>query len=115
MQQAVKAIDLADLRNVPADRILAAQSESQLGLNVNGVRITGPIIDGAKCCRERKAQALATGAINRVPILASYTANDLGFGFEPLLAARTVADFQAAAKQLWGTNAPGFLKLYSGS
>ncbi len=111
MQERVKAATLADLRDIPADRILAAQSENQLGLSVNGVRITGPIIDGF-VLPVKKSEALAAGAINRVPIIASYNANDLGFGFEPLMAAKTVAEFKAAAAKLWGDDAPGFLKLY---
>jgi para-nitrobenzyl esterase len=108
MQARVKAESLAALRTVPADRILAAQSENQLGLNVSGVRITGPIVDGF-VLPTTKAQALAAGAVNRVPIIASYNANDLSFGFEPLLAATTLAGFKAAATTLWGDAAPEFL------
>ncbi len=111
MQDRVKAPSLAALRNVPADRILAAQSETQLGLSVSGVRIAGPIVDGY-VLPVKKADALAAGAINRVPIIASYNANDLSFGFEPLLAAKTVADYEAAAAKLWGDAAPAFLKLF---
>ncbi len=111
MQEHVKAGSLAALRNVPADRILAAQSESQLGLSVTGVRIGGPIIDGY-VLPTTKAAALASGSINRVPIIASYNANDISFGFEALLGAKTVAEFNAAATKLWGDAAPGFLKLY---
>jgi para-nitrobenzyl esterase len=111
IQERVKAGSLAALRNVPADRILAAQSETQLGLSVSGVRISGPIIDGY-VLPVKKSEALAAGSINRVPIIASYNANDISFGFEPLLGAKTVADFNAAATKLWGDAAPEFLKLY---
>lgn len=111
MQAQVKAADLASLRNVPADRILAAQSENQLGLSVSGVRIGGPIIDGF-VLPLKKAEALAAGRINRVPVIASYTSNDLGFGFEPLLAAKTMAEYGVAATKLWGDAAPQFLKLW---
>jgi len=111
MQERMNASSLAALRNVPADRILAAQSETQLGLSISGVRISGPIIDGF-VLPVKKAVAVATGSINRVPIIAGYTANDIGFGFEPLLAAKTIADFKAAASALWGDAAPEFLKLY---
>jgi len=83
MQERVKATSLAALRNVPADRILAAQSETQLGLSVSGVRIGGPIVDGY-VLPTTKAAALAAGNINRVPIIANYNANDISFGFEPL-------------------------------
>ncbi|UVO53130.1 carboxylesterase/lipase family protein [Sphingomonas sp. SUN039] len=111
MQERFKASSLAALRNVPADRILAAQSENQLGLSVSGVRIGGPIIDGF-VLPVKKAEALAAGNINRVPVIASYNSNDLSFGFEPLLAAKTVADYTAAATKLWGEAAPEYLKLF---
>lgn len=111
MQDRFKAPSLAALRNVPADRILAAQSENQLGLSVTGVRIGGPIIDGF-VLPVKKAEALAAGNINRVPIIASYNSNDLSFGFEPLLAAKTVAEYTAAATKLWGDAAPAYLKLF---
>jgi para-nitrobenzyl esterase len=111
MQERVKATSLGALRNVAADRILAAQSENQLGLSVSGVRISGPIIDGFVLPTTRAA-ALAAGRINRVPIIASYNSNDLGFGFEPLLAARTAADYAAAATRLWGSAAHELQKLY---
>jgi para-nitrobenzyl esterase len=111
MQDRFKAASLAALRNVPADRILAAQSENQLGLSVTGVRIGGPIIDGF-VLPVKKAEALAAGNISRVPVIASYNSNDLSFGFEPLLAAKTVADYSAAATKLWGDAAPDYLKLF---
>jgi para-nitrobenzyl esterase len=111
MQASVGAASLAALRNVPADRILAAQSETQLGLSVKGVRIGGPIVDGY-VLPLRKAAALAAGQVNRVPIVASYTSNDLSFGYEPLLAARTVAQYRAAVTSLWDADAPRFMQLY---
>jgi para-nitrobenzyl esterase len=110
-QRALGATDLAAMRNIPADRILAVQSENQLGLSVSGVRISGPIVDGRTLPRPRAAM-LADGDFARVPIIASYNANDLSFGFEPLLGAKTVADYEAAAAKLWGDKAGEFLKLY---
>lgn len=111
MQARVRAPSLTALRNVPADRILAVQSENQLGLSVSGVRIGGPIIDGF-VLPAPKAEALAAGAVNRVSVIASYTSNDLSFGFEPLLAAKTVTDYRAAATKLWGDAARQFLTLF---
>ena len=111
IQARVKADSLAALRNIPADRILAVQSENQLGLSVSGVRIGGPIVDGY-VIPTGKAAAIAAGRIARVPIIASYNANDLGFGLEPLLGVRTLADYRAAATRLWGNSAPQFLKRY---
>ena len=110
-QKRLGAADLAALRQLPADRILAVQSENQLGLRVDGVRIGGPIVDGY-VLPQPKAQMLAAGAINRVPIVASYNSADISFGYEPLLTAKTVADYQAGAKALYGEQAGAFLKLY---
>lgn len=111
LQARLKAADLNAMRQTPADRILAAQSESQLGLAVSGIRIAGPIVDGV-VLPAPKAALLASGNFNHVPIIASYNANDLSFGFEALLAARTVPEFQAAARKLYGADADAFLKLY---
>ncbi len=110
-QKRLGAANLAVLRQLPADRILGVQSENQLGLSVSGVRIGGPIVDGYVLPRP-KAQMLAAGEVNRVPIVASYNAADISFGYEPLLTAKTVADYQAGAKALYGDNAAAFLKLY---
>jgi para-nitrobenzyl esterase len=45
LQKRLEAPDLAAMRNVPADRILALQEENQLGLRVSGVRAPS-VIDG---------------------------------------------------------------------
>lgn len=111
LQERMNAADLAALRNVPADRILAAQSESQLGVRVEGVRIGGPIIDGYVLPRS-KAAMLADGSFNHVPIIASYNGNDMSFGMEPILSATSITQFQAGARQLYGADADAFLKLY---
>ncbi len=110
-QARLKAADLAAMRNVPADQIIAAQTENQLGLRVAGVRIQGPIIDG-DILPDTRAAMIAAGRLNAVPIMAGYTSHDLSFGFEPLLAATTIADFRAAAEKLYGADAAAFLTLY---
>lgn len=110
-QNRLGAKSLAELRALPADRILAAQSENQLGLSVAGVRINGPIIDG-KVLPAQFAEAAAAGAYNKVPVIASYNSQDMAFGFDILLGARTVAEYAAAAGKLYGPDAPAFLKLF---
>lgn len=110
LQGRLGAASIAAMRNLPADRILAAQSETQLGLRTLGVRINGLVTDGF-VLPQSKAAALASGQINRVPVVAGYTANDLAFGFETLLKARTVAEYQSAAEELWREDAPEFLRL----
>lgn len=111
LQERLKAANLEALRQIPADRILATQSENQLGVRVEGVRVGGPILDGY-VLPAPKAQMLAAGSFNKVPITASYNANDLSFGLEPILAAKTVAEFQAGARKLYGADADAFLKFY---
>jgi para-nitrobenzyl esterase len=97
---------LEAMRNLPADRILGGQNETQLGLRNIGVRMNGPVTDGYVLPKPK-----AAGLVNPVPIIAGYTANDLAFGFEPLLKARTVAEYRAAAEELWREDAPEFLRL----
>ncbi|MBC2669008.1 carboxylesterase/lipase family protein [Novosphingobium piscinae] len=111
LQERLGARNLAALRNLPADRILAVQSETQLGLSVSGVRISGPIVDG-RVLPQQAADAVAAGNFAKVPMIAGFNEDDLAFGFGSLTSAGTVAEYTAAAQQLFGAEAPAFLKLY---
>jgi len=111
MQEKLGTKSLAEMRQIPADRILAAQSETQLGLSVSGVRINGPIVDG-RVLPKQATDAVASGDFAKVPMIASFNEDDMAFGFEPLTSAKTVADYQAGAAKLFGADAPAFLKLY---
>lgn len=111
-QQALGAGNLAAMRNVPADRILAAQAENQLGLAVAGVRLSGPIIDG-KVLPAPIPDLLASGNFAHVPVIASYNSDDIAFNFGSLLGARTVAEYTASARTMFGDQADGFLARYS--
>ncbi len=111
VQERLGAKSLADMRNIPADRILAVQSESQLGLSVAGVRINGPIVDG-RVLPTQAAESVASGDFAKVPMIASFNEDDLAFGFGDLTGAATVAEYNAAAQKLFGADAPAFLKLY---
>ncbi|MBB3956711.1 carboxylesterase/lipase family protein [Novosphingobium sediminicola] len=110
-QEKMGAKSLSEMRAMAADRILATQSESQLGLSVSGVRINGPIVDG-RVLPQQAADAVAGGNYARVPMIASFNEDDMAFGFEALTGARTVADYQAGAQKLFGADAAAFLKLY---
>jgi len=110
-QERLGAKSLAEMRLIPADRILAAQSESQLGLSVSGVRLNGPIVDG-RVLPKQAADAVASGDFAKVPMIASFNEDDMAFGFEALTGARTVADYRAGAEKLFGADAAAFLKLY---
>jgi para-nitrobenzyl esterase len=101
---------LSELRNVPADKILALQEEHQLGANVQGVRLP-PTLDGLFWTQD-KAQTLASHQFNDVPIMAGSNADDLDSGWSPLTKATTVAEFREAANKRYGTQAAAFLKLF---
>lgn len=110
-QDKMGAKSLAEMRAMAADRILATQSESQLGLSVSGVRINGPIVDG-RVLPQQAAEAVASGNYAKVPMIASFNEDDMAFGFDAITGAKTVADYQAGAQKLFGADAPAFLKLY---
>ncbi len=111
IQERLHAGSLDDMRQIAADRILALQSENQLGLKVDGIRLSGPVIDGA-IYPAKRSDLMAKGAVNAVPLIASFNANDISFGFEKLLMAKTIAEYQAAATDLYGADAKTFLALY---
>jgi para-nitrobenzyl esterase len=110
LQKRLGAASLEDLRNIPADRILAAQSETQVGVNVRGIR-TPPLIDGYFTVAD-KATLLAKKEVNDVPIIASSNGDDLDANQSPLTRAKTVAEFQRVARELYGANADQFLRLF---
>ena len=110
-QQAIGAADLTAMRNVPADRILAAQAENQLGLSVAGVRLSGPIIDG-QVLPEQFSAMVQSGNFAKVPVIASYNSDDIAGDFQPLLGASTLAEYDAAAQRMFGDNTAAFLARY---
>ncbi|UAL09520.1 carboxylesterase/lipase family protein [Caulobacter segnis] len=110
LQKRLGAADLAAMRNVPADKILAQQTENQVGASVQGIRAPA-VIDGYFFTAQ-KAQVLADRLGSDVPIIASSNGDDIDAGRSPLVAARTVAAFQEAARKMYGADAEAFLKLY---
>lgn len=107
LQKLLKAESIDDMRQVPADRILALQAERQLGMSVSGVR-TGGVIDGY-FMPKTKAEILAAREINDVPIIAGFTRDE---GLNAMSRAGTVAEYEEAARQAYGPSAAEFLKLY---
>jgi para-nitrobenzyl esterase len=110
LQKRLGAANLAAMRNAPADRILAQQSESQVGASVQGVRAPA-VIDGYFFVAG-KADTLARKLGSDVPIIASSNGDDIDGGRSPLTRASTVADYEAAARKMYGADADAFLKLY---
>jgi para-nitrobenzyl esterase len=101
---------LGALRNLPADRILAVQEEHQLGANVRGVRLP-PTLDGLFWTQSKQA-TLESHEFNDVPIIAGSNGDDLDAARSPLTAATSVAEFQATATTMYGTQAAEFLRLF---
>jgi para-nitrobenzyl esterase len=111
VQLRLKAGSFAALREIPADRILAIQSESQLGANVAGIRIGGPIVDGYVLPGQKPA-LLAAGRMNRVPIIASSNTDDIDILMSPFGHVTTLDQYHATAQAAFGADAPAFLHLF---
>jgi len=108
VQKRLGVADLAHMRYVPADKILALQSESQLGYSIrNGIRVGG-IVDGY-FFPASKQQLAAEHAMSDVPVIANFNSGEAG---SPLIAATTVAEYQEIARKMYGDNADQFLRLY---
>jgi para-nitrobenzyl esterase len=107
IQKLLNANNLDDMRQIPADRILNVQNETQVGVSRTGIR-TSAVLDGY-FAPKTKAQIFEAGEINDVPIIASITHDE---GNIDLKQAKTVAEYDTIAKKLFGAAAPEFLKLY---
>jgi para-nitrobenzyl esterase len=107
LQRALKVGSLADLRNVPADRILAAQAEFQLGGTAGTVRFR-PNLDAYFMPRTPR-EIFANGEQNDVPLLIGFTRDESG---NELRTARSIDEFNTAAKKYFGDQNEQFLKLY---
>ena len=102
LQTELKANSLADLRAISSDKIVAAAQTA-------GVR-AGPDIDGYYL-PQSVDEIFAAGKQNDVAVLTGSTANDLGTDVA-IRKARTVAEYNALAKQMYGDKAADFLKLF---
>jgi para-nitrobenzyl esterase len=110
IQKRLGAADLAEMRQAPADRILALQEEHQLGANVSGLRLP-PVVDGLFWTAD-KAAMLAAHQMNDVPIIAGSNGDDLDSSRNPLTSAATVAEFDDIARRMYGADADEFLRLF---
>jgi para-nitrobenzyl esterase len=102
LQDALKVKSLSELRGISSDKIVAAAQAA-------GVR-AGPSIDGYYLPQSVDA-IFAAGKQSDVAVLTGHTANDIGTAV-PIRRAKTVAEYEALAKQMYGNNAPELLKLY---
>ncbi|MBL8269505.1 carboxylesterase/lipase family protein [Steroidobacter sp.] len=107
LQKVLGVNSLGDLRNVPADRILAAQAEFQLGGTAGTVRFR-PNLDAYFMPRTPR-EIFASGQQNDVPLLIGFTRDESG---NELRTARSMAEFTTAANKYFAGEAGKFLKLY---
>jgi len=99
LQAALEAPNLAAMRDMPADRILAQPPRGTQ--NVDGWFIPRPA-----------QETLRAGQFNDVPILWTANAEDVDWTRNPFANVRTAADYRAAAAKAWGEKAGEFLKHY---
>lgn len=102
LQEVLKARSWNDLRGISSDKIMAAAQQA-------GVRAS-PSVDGYYLPEPVDA-IFAAGKQNDVAVLTGHTANDIGT--TPIIrGAKTVAEYEAAARLMYGDKADAFLKLY---
>ncbi|OJT95476.1 MAG: hypothetical protein BGN82_05645 [Alphaproteobacteria bacterium 65-7] len=103
LQQAMKARDIAQMRTIPADQIVNIAAADK-------IRFSGPTIDGY-LLPQTPEQAYAQGKQMDVPLLVGSVGNDNG-SRNAVTSARTVAEYQKAAADLFKADAAQFLKLF---
>jgi para-nitrobenzyl esterase len=111
IQETLKAESLDDLRQIPADRILALQEEFQVGARGGSIRVGGANIDGY-FLPKAPAQLFADHLQNDVPAIVGFTHDESS---NQLRTAKNLEEYKAAAKRLYGDAAEEFLKLYPAS
>ena len=109
VQQETKSVSLAAMRNVPADRLLALQSENQLMATGGGPVRVGPSIDGY-FLPDTPAHLFAAHRSNDVPVIAGFANDESATG---LREAKTVAEYEAMARRAYGAKADAFLAFYA--
>ena len=102
------AKSLEDMRQVPADRILALQEEFQVGARGGPIRVGGANVDGY-FLPAPPAQLFAEHKQNDVPVIVGFTHDESS---NDLRTAKTAAEYIGAARKLYGSDADQFLKLY---
>jgi len=109
IQQYLGAADLAALRNLPADKFVAAQLERQIGVTVTRGVGAGPVVDGYFMPKPPR-EIIESGQMNAMPIIASFNHDE---SISPLMNAKSTEEYRALAEKLYGAAAPEFLELYA--
>ena len=111
LQKALNVSSLEEMRQVPADRILALQEEFQVGARGGPVRVGGGNLDGY-FFSEQPAQLFPNRQFNDVTVVAGFTHDETT---NALRTARNLEEYKAVARQLFGDASETFLKLYPAS
>jgi len=111
VQEALKAKSLDDMRQIPADRILALQEEFQVGARGGAIRVGGANVDGYLLPKS-PAELFAAHQHNDVTAVVGFTHDESS---NALRAAKNLAEYKAAAKTVYAEFADEFLKLYPAS
>jgi para-nitrobenzyl esterase len=107
---ALRAPDLEALRQLPADRLLSVQQDCQLGCS-GSITIGGANVDGW-FLPATPTQLFATGRHSDVPVIVGFTRDESS---NALRAAKSLAEYRAAAAKLYGDKAAVLLELYPAS
>jgi para-nitrobenzyl esterase len=110
VQKALGAKSLAEMRQLPADRVFVVQRDFQFG--ESGSVTVKPNIDG-HFLPDSLDHIFAAGQQNDVPIVAGFTRDDISPN--PLRLVKTASDFRDKARQVYAGNAERFLALYPAS
>jgi len=111
LQKALNVSSLEEMRQVPADRILALQEEFQVGARGGPVRVGGGNLDGY-FFPEQPVQLFPNRQFNDVTVVAGFTHDETT---NALRTARNLEEYKAVARQLFGDASETFLKLYPAS
>ncbi len=107
LQKVLGLGSLQALRDIPADRILAAQAEFQLGGTAGTVRFR-PNLDSHFAPKQPR-EVFAAGEQNDVPLLIGFTRDESS---NDLRIAKDLAQFREAAGKYFGDRRDEFLRLY---
>jgi para-nitrobenzyl esterase len=106
IQETLGTSSLSELRELPADKIVAAQRDCQLGC-AGSIRV-GPSVDGY-FLPDAPTEIFAAGRHNNVPLLIGFTRDESS---NDLSNAKTLAEYKAAAERLYADRVDAFLRLY---
>lgn len=104
IQEALGVDSLAAMRDMPADKILAVQNETQVGHNRQGIR-TGAVIDGY-FLPASMGEIIEAGGMNDVPVIAHFNNGETSTAFSRVT---TADEYRALAEELYGDQAEAFL------